>query len=64
MRTGSLSRPDRPGSRPRACGAQCACAAASAPVISVPPPGLGSFCERARGRAVVLVARGEGFGGG
>lgn len=42
--------------------AQRACATASAPVISVPPLGRGSFCERARGRAVVCVPRGAGLG--
>nr|XP_035928587.1 uncharacterized protein LOC118523206 [Halichoerus grypus] len=58
VRTRGLARGARPGPRPRAQDAQRACAAASAPVISVPPPGRGSFCERARGRAVVRVARG------
>ncbi|XDA83991.1 hypothetical protein R6Z07F_013842 [Ovis aries] len=51
----AYSRPRALRPRLRARGTQRACATASAPVISVPPPDSGSFCERARGRAVVSV---------
>lgn len=53
VRTHVLVLSPPPGYRPRPRTHQCACAAAAAPVISVPPPSLGSFCEGARGERLV-----------